>query len=171
MSHLDSDACVLDHPSVPRPVLHAVTRVKLWWWLFSFSLAKFMIVPWTLLMFALTVYVWGTLRVLENDLSWGLKHLWLIWSGLLHTSAQPIVKNFKHTVKVWESVQWRTVCLGLAVACILPCLISLWVIHTHTHTYGFVSFSYLKVNCKQSWHFTINISLFEKLSPIYPLYH
>ena len=69
MSHLDSDACVLDHPSVPRPVLHAVTRVKLWWWLFSFSLAKFMIVPRTLLMFALTVYVWGTLRVLENDLS------------------------------------------------------------------------------------------------------
>lgn len=172
LSHPDSDACVLlDHPRVPRPVLHAVARVKLWWWLFSFSLAKVMTVPWPLLMFALIVYVWGTLRVLENDLSSDLKHLWLIWkwtsAHLCPTCCEKFLTHGKDLgiITMNNCLPGSSSCLHFAIF-----VLSLSTTHTQTLTYVFVSFSYLKVNCKQSWHFTINISLFEKLSPIYPLY-
>ena len=141
LSHLDSDACVLDHPSVLRPVLHAVTRVKLWCWLFSFSLAKFMTVLWTLLMFALIVYVWGTLRVLESDLSSGLKHLWLIWKWTSAHLCPTYCEKFQ-THSKGLGISTMNNCLPGSSSCLhfAVFVLSLSDTHTQTHTYGFVSF-------------------------------
>lgn len=109
-----------------------------------------MTVPWPLLTVALIAYVWVHSGSRKMDLSPDLKHL-IDLEGLVHLLSDSI-ENFKHTGKdLGISYNEQLVCLDLAVACILPYLF--WgPTHTQTLRYAFVSFSYLKVNCKQSWY-------------------